>query len=71
MLNLWSETYANPGFAQSCGLQKAAVSRADDLGYTIGTYELTIHDTDGKPVTNRGRYVKYLAKAWRGLEASC
>ena len=61
-LKLWSETYANPGFAQSCELQKAAVSRAGDLGYTIGTYELTVHDADGKPVTDRGRYVSIWEK---------
>ena len=61
-MKLWSEVYANPGFAVSCELQEAAVSRADDLGYTIGTYELTVHDADGKPVTDRGRYVSIWQK---------
>ena len=54
---LWSQLFATPGFALSWQPTKAEVSRGGDLGYTIGTYELSMTDTTGKPVTDRGKYV--------------
>ena len=48
---------ANPGFALSWQLTKAEASRGGDLGYTVGTYVLTLHDPKGEPVTDRGKYV--------------
>ena len=52
-----SELMANPGFALSWQLTKAEASRGGDLGYTVGTYVLTLHDPKGEPVTDRGKYV--------------
>ena len=69
-LKFWSESYSNPGFAVSCQFQKAEVSRAGDLGYTIGTYVLTLHDAEGKPATERGRYVTVWKKQRAG-EPTC
>jgi ketosteroid isomerase-like protein len=54
---VWSEYFATPGFAFSWQPTKVEVSRGGDLGYSMGTYELTTHDPTGKPVTDRGKYV--------------
>ena len=53
----WSEYFATPGFAFNWQPTKVEVSRGGDLGYSMGTYELTTHDPTGKPVTDRGKYV--------------
>ena len=52
-----SEMMANPGFALSWQPTTVEVSRTGDLGYTVGTYELTLHDAQGNPMTDRGKYV--------------
>ncbi len=52
-----SETMASPGFAVSWQPATVEVSAAGDLGYTVGAYELTVHDAAGNPVTDRGKYV--------------
>jgi ketosteroid isomerase-like protein len=33
------------------------VSSAGDLGYTTGSYEVTVNDAEGNPVTSRGKVV--------------
>jgi uncharacterized protein (TIGR02246 family) len=52
-----SELMANPGFSESWQASKAEASRGGDLAYTVGTYQLTLNDAKGKPVTDRGKYV--------------
>ena len=53
----WSAYFATPGFAISWQPTKVEASRGSDLGYSMGTYELTTHDPTGKPITDRGKYV--------------
>jgi ketosteroid isomerase-like protein len=53
----WSAYFATPGFAISWHPTKVEASRGSDLGYSMGTYELTTHDPTGKPITDRGKYV--------------
>jgi hypothetical protein len=48
---------ANPGFAVGWQPTTVEVSTAGDLGYTVGTYESTLQDEHGNPVTDRGKYV--------------
>jgi ketosteroid isomerase-like protein len=52
-----SEEMANPGFVLSWQVNKAEASRGGDLAYSIGTYQSTMNDAKGKPVTDRGKYV--------------
>lgn len=52
-----SELMANDGFAVSWQPTSVEASRGGDLGYTVGTYELTVNDAKGKPMTDRGKYV--------------
>ena len=52
-----SELMANPGFALSWQASKVEASRGGDLAYTVGTYQVTLNDAKGKPVTDRGKFV--------------
>ena len=52
-----SELMANPGFSVSWQANTVEVSRAGDLGYTVGTYEFALHDAEGNPISDRGKYV--------------
>ena len=44
-----------PGFSISWEAAKAEVS--GDLGYTIGTYKMTVNDPKGKPMNDHGKYI--------------
>jgi ketosteroid isomerase-like protein len=61
-----SELMANPGFAASWRPTTVDVATSGDLGYTVGTYELNIHDAAGNPVTDRGKYVTVWKKQLDG-----
>jgi uncharacterized protein (TIGR02246 family) len=52
-----SEMMATPGFAMSWQPTKAEASRGGDLAYTVGTYQFTLNDPKGRPVTDRGKYM--------------
>jgi uncharacterized protein (TIGR02246 family) len=66
-----SEVMANPGFAESWQASKVEASRAGDLAYVVGTYQLTMNDAKGKPVTDRGKYLTVWKKQpdgkWKAL----
>jgi uncharacterized protein (TIGR02246 family) len=52
-----SELMANPGFSGSWQASKVEASRGGDLAYTVGTYQFTLNDSKGKPVSDRGKFV--------------
>ena len=54
---LWSQMFETPGFALSWDISKLEVSRAGDLAYAYGTYEQTVNDPEGNPITERGKWV--------------
>jgi len=68
----WEEMMALPGFAISWQPVAVVVSQAGDLGYTRGTYELTMNDPKGKPSTDRGKYMAVWKKqtdgSWKAVE---
>ncbi|MCH9032145.1 MAG: DUF4440 domain-containing protein [candidate division Zixibacteria bacterium] len=47
---------ALPGFALSWQATSVEVSSSGDLGYTIGTYELSFTGPDGETVVDKGKY---------------
>lgn len=53
--------YAMPGFSVKWQPTKVEAARSGDFGYSIGTYEMTMNDPKGKPVTDRGKY----ATVWK------
>ena len=59
---IWQDMLASPGFAISWKATKVEVAKSGDLGFVTGTYELTMNDTSGKPVTDKGKYVEVWEK---------
>src|SRR5712691_3365042 len=61
-----------PGFALQWSPTKANMTASGDLGYTAGSYALTVNDPTGKPTIERGKYVEVWKKqadgAWKVLE---
>ncbi len=46
-----------PGFALSWEVSEAVVSKAGDLGYTLGPYEITVPSPEGGLRTHRGNHI--------------
>src|SRR5260370_219161 len=46
-----------PGFSLQWSATKADVSASGDLGYTTGTYQMTMNNAAGTPTTEKGKYV--------------
>ncbi len=44
----------SPGYAMSWKATIVEVARSGDLAYISGTYEFTMNDASGKPMTDRG-----------------
>jgi ketosteroid isomerase-like protein len=61
-----SELMANPGFALSWQASKVEASRGGDLAYAVGTYQFTLNNAKGKPVTDRGKFVAVWKKQTDG-----
>ena len=63
--------FASPGFALSFQPSKVEVARAGDIAYTLGTYQLTLNDANGKPTVDRGKYVTIWRKqpdgGWKSI----
>src|SRR5207244_3139184 len=61
-----------PGFALQWSPTKANMTASGDLGYTAGSYALTVNDPTGKPAIERGKYIAIWKKqadgTWTVLE---
>lgn len=65
------EMFAMPGFSIQWSATKAAVGSGGDLGYTSGTYTMSVNDPTGKPMTENGKYVTVWKKVdgqWKVVE---
>lgn len=64
----WEQWHSIPGFNLEWRATSARVAEAGDMGYTIGTYELTM-EQDGVPMVTVGKYVTLWKKqddgAWK------
>src|SRR3954469_9821698 len=54
---IWKEMFDLPGFALTWKSTKVEISKSGDMGYVIGTYELTANDASGKPTKEKGKYL--------------
>ena len=68
---VWAQLFEIPGFSVSWQPVKVEAARSGDLGYSHGTYEMTMNDPKGNPVTDRGKYVavwkKQADKSWKAM----
>ena len=51
-----------PGSSVSWHPDKVEAARSGDLAYTVGSYQLSMKDPHGKPVTDSGKYVEVWKK---------
>lgn len=67
-----TSSLATPGFHISWAPEKAVVSRSGDLGYTVGSNEITVPDSAGHVTRIAGRYITVWRKGadgrWRCVE---
>ena len=54
---MWKSMFAVPGFGGGWRATTVAVAKSGDLGYTTGPYEITETDANGKPMTDKGKYL--------------
>lgn len=52
-----SEIMALPGFQLQWQATAAEVAASGDMGYTVGTYELSVNDAEGNPQKTAGKYL--------------
>lgn len=66
--------FSMPGFQLTWKASKAGVAASGDMGYSIGTYQLTANDPAGEPVTSDGKYLTVWQKqadgAWKVIADS-
>jgi len=54
---LWSGLVGAPGTSISWETTTAVVAKSGDIGYTSGTYQHSMNGPDGKPISDKGKYV--------------
>ena len=67
----FEEFFAMPGIAMKWQVTKVDAAGSGDLGYTVGTYEMTMNDSKGKPITDHGKYTTVWKKqsdgSWKAV----
>ncbi len=63
----FAELAALPGFSLTWSANFSDVSSSGDLGYSVGTFEMTIDGPDGDPATRTGTYATVWKKQNDGL----
>ncbi len=58
--------FDSPGFSLKWQLAEVEVARSGDMGYVVGTSELTMNDAKGNPGTDYGSYVEVWKKRANG-----
>jgi ketosteroid isomerase-like protein len=68
---MMTDLFASPGFALSWQVTKVETARSGDLAYSLGTYELSMNDASGKPMTDHGKYTTIWRKqadgSWKAI----
>lgn len=59
---MWKELLGSPGAAISWKTTKVEIARSGELAYSSGTYEFTMNDASGKPVSDHGKYLEVWKK---------
>jgi ketosteroid isomerase-like protein len=59
---VWQDLLATPGFVIRWRTTKVEVASSGDLACLSGTYELTMNDPSGKPISDQGKYVEVWEK---------
>jgi uncharacterized protein (TIGR02246 family) len=65
----WSHFMSLPGFNLQFAPTKVVVAKSRDLAYEIGTFQMTLNDSQGKPGTSVGKFVVVQKRAghWKAV----
>jgi len=68
---LYEGMFATPGFTISWEASKVEVSKSNDLGYSMGAYEMAMNDPKGNPMKDHGKYLTVWRKqadgSWKSI----
>jgi ketosteroid isomerase-like protein len=64
--NIWKDMFASPGLAITWKPTRVQLAKSGEMGWVSGTYELTMNDTSGKPINDRGKYLEVWEKQTDG-----
>jgi len=64
--NVWKDMLASPGLVITWQPTRVQLAKSGDMGWVNGTYELTMNDTSGKPIDDRGKYLEVWEKQTDG-----
>lgn len=64
--SIWNGLLTTPGASVSWKVTRVEVAKSGDMAYVSGTYELTMNDSSGKPVNDRGKYLEVWEKQSNG-----
>ena len=59
---MWQGMFSMPGFGGGWKSTKVEVARSGDLAYVTGAYEMNETDPNGKPKTDKGKYLEVWKK---------
>ena len=59
---LWKSMLDSPAFTGGWKASKVEVARSGDLAYVSGTYEFNEKDDNGKPMTDKGKFLEVWKK---------
>ena len=60
--NAWKDLLANPNLVITWKPSKVRLGKSSEMAWVSGTYDLTMNDTSGKPVNDRGKYLEVWEK---------
>ena len=60
--SLWKSMLGSPSFSGGWKVTKVDVARSGDLAYVSGNYEFNEKDDNGKPMTDKGKYLEIWKK---------
>ena len=49
--------FSAPGFSLTWKATDAGAAKSGEMGYTVGTYDMTMNDAKGNPMPDHGKYV--------------
>ncbi len=54
---IWGAMLSDPSLTISWKAQHGEIASSGDIGYTSGTYELSMKGPDGKPINDKGKFL--------------
>jgi ketosteroid isomerase-like protein len=64
--NVWKDLLASPGLVITWKPSSVQLAKSGELAWVSGAYELTMNDTGGKPINDRGKYLEVWEKQTDG-----